>query len=373
MALRVLIVPDKFKGTLPARDVAQAVAKGWKKSRTGDKIRLLPMSDGGEGFGEVIGSLLGAKPQKVKTVNAAREPITATWWWEPKSKLAVIESAKVIGLAMLPRGKFHPYQLDTFGLGRVLQAAAEKGATKCLIGIGGSATNDAGFGLARALGWAFTDRFGDEIQNWNDIRLLFGIHPPARRKLFSELIVAVDVKNPLHGSRGCSIVYGPQKGLSPTETRDANRKLKRMARMARENLHLDFAKVPGAGAAGGLGYGLMTYLGAKPKSGFDIFGKHSNLQKEIRAADVVITGEGALDRQTFMGKGVGQVAALCGKLKVPCLGIAGIVTDRERGRTLFREMRGLVELTSPANAMRDPVRYLEELTMEMASRWHYTG
>ena len=128
MSLRVLIAPDKFKGTLTAREVAKAIAKGWSSARPADRLELLPISDGGDGFGTAMSELLSARPQSVRTVDAAHRHCEATWWWDAKSETAVVESARVIGLAMLPKGEFHPFDLDTFGLARVLQAAARKGA-----------------------------------------------------------------------------------------------------------------------------------------------------------------------------------------------------------------------------------------------------
>ena len=161
MPLHVLIIPDKFKGTLTAAAAAEAIARGWRKARPHDSLDLLPMSDGGDGFGEVTSALLRARVQRVKTVDAAHRPCVARWWWEPRTRTAIIESAAVIGLAMLPPRRFHPFQLDTLGLGAVVRAAREKGGRRCLMGIGGSATNDGGFGLARALGWEFLDRSGE--------------------------------------------------------------------------------------------------------------------------------------------------------------------------------------------------------------------
>src|SRR5262245_4647458 len=164
--MKVLIVPDKFKGTLTASAASEAIARGWKRIRPKDQLELLPMSDGGDGFGEIISRLLAAKIQRVKTIDAAHRPLVAHGRWGPKSKLAIIESAKVIGLALLPAGKYHPFNLDTVGLGAVLRATQGKGAKRCMVGIGGSATNDAGFGMARSLGWQFLDRRGDEIGTW---------------------------------------------------------------------------------------------------------------------------------------------------------------------------------------------------------------
>ncbi|HKS37537.1 MAG TPA: glycerate kinase, partial [Verrucomicrobiae bacterium] len=201
MSLRVLIIPDKFKGTLTARAAAEAIARGWRHVRRHDEITLLPMSDGGDGFGAIIGSLLHAREQTVATVDAAHRPVRARWWWEPKSRTAVIESANVIGLAMLPAGKFHPFKLDTWGLGKVLRVVAGKGCHQCVIGIGGSATNDGGFGMARAHGWQFLDNFGRPIERWVDLDQLDRLQPPPNKTPLSEMkvIVAVDVQNRLLG------------------------------------------------------------------------------------------------------------------------------------------------------------------------------
>ena len=214
MRLRVLIAPDKFKGTLSARKAAQAIARGWHKARPADALELLPISDGGDGFGEAMSALLGGKPQRIQTRDAAHRHIKATWWWAAKTQTAIIESAKVIGLAMLPRGKFHPFQLDTFGLGAVLQAAHDRGARQIIVGVGGSATSDGGFGLARSLGWRFCDAAGNVLEKWMQLPELATTHPPLPR-LKLRMVVALDVTNPLLGVRGATRVYGPQKGMRP--------------------------------------------------------------------------------------------------------------------------------------------------------------
>ena len=238
--MNILVIPDKFKGTLTANAAAQAIARGWRKMRPEDSLTILPMSDGGDGFGEIMGQSLGAKIQKIKTVDAAHRKCEARWWWEPKTKTAVIESANVIGLAKLPAGKFHPFELDTFGLGAVIRAAAEKGARRCIIGIGGSATNDGGFGMARALGWKFLDRRDEPIEQWTELQQLTRISRPKRRWWIRELIVAVDVQNPLLGPRGATRVYGPQKAfarrrLSPSRKGENLRILARVSRGAKSD------------------------------------------------------------------------------------------------------------------------------------------
>jgi glycerate 2-kinase len=362
MPLRVLIVPDKFKGTLTARAAAGAIARGWHAARPDDTLDLLPMSDGGDGFGAVMSELLRAKIQSVATVDAAHRPIRANWWLA--SKTAIVESAQVIGLAK--HHGTHPYKLDTFGLGAVLRAAARKGATRCLIGIGGSATNDGGFGLARALRWEFLDGDGEPIISWTQLHRLAALRPPRQKKLFAELIVAVDVQNPLLGARGCTRVYGPQKGLAGTDFKKAEQCLQRLANVTAKQFRRDYAAEPGAGAAGGLGFGLACFLGARLEPGFELFAHRARLERRLRLADVVITGEGAIDRSTFMGKGVGQIARQCRKLKIPCLGLAGVVKPRSGARKYFAEQHALVELTTSKKAKQKPEFWLEQLARQMA-------
>ncbi len=223
--MNILIIPDKFKGTLGAGAAAEAIARGWRRARPADSLTLLPMSDGGDGFGEVMSLLLGAEPRTLQTVNAAHRPCTAPWWWEARSRTAIIESARIIGLAMLPPGRFHPFDLDTAGLGAIIPALAAAGARRCLVGIGGSATNDGGFGLARALGWRFLDSRGEPIEQWAGLDRLAGVKAPRRRRWFKQLRVAVDVQNRLLGSRsdpGLWTAEGPpQRGACPRRTLSA--------------------------------------------------------------------------------------------------------------------------------------------------------
>jgi glycerate kinase len=365
--MRVLIAPDKFKGTLTARQAAKAIARGWRKARPADKLTLLPISDGGDGFGAVMGEALQAKPQRIKTVDAAHRPIKATWWWQPGTRTAIIESANVIGLAMLPSGKFHPFQLDTFGLGAAVLAAQKKGARRIIIGIGGSATNDGGFGLARALGWKFLDRTGEEITLWTGLAKLQSVEPPPTPLPKSLITVAVDVQNPLLGPRGATRIYGPQKGIRPQDIAPAELSLRRLAHVMAQQFGLEFAKTPGAGAAGGLGFGLATFAKAKFDSGFELFAAQARLPRQLTKTDLIVTGEGALDRSTLMGKGVGQLAALGRTHKLPVVGLGGVVRDRSALGKIFQVSRALCELTTPERAQRRAEFWLAELAFQVAT------
>jgi glycerate kinase len=360
MPKRVLILPDKFKGTLTAKVASETIAAGWRRARPDDLLTLLPMSDGGDGFGEVLGALLHAKAQTIKTIDAAARSCTARWWWNPETRTAIIESASVIGLAKLPLGRFHPFKLDTYGLGVLVRAAASKGAKRCLIGIGGTATNDAGFGLARSLGWKFIDHNGRAIKQWIQLDRLAHVLAPRRRAWFDDLMVAVDVQNPLLGLSGATRVYGPQKGLCEENFAQAEKCLSQLARVVKKDLAISLANKPGAGAGGGLGFGLMSFLGTRMQPGFELFASHATLDKQFQENDLVITGEGAIDDSTLMGKGVGEIVLRCRKLRIPCIGLAGVISGRA-WQKFFKKTYALTTLTTMANAKSKSEFWLERL------------
>jgi glycerate 2-kinase len=367
MPLKVLIVPDKFKGTLSAAAAAEAIARGWRRARPQDELRRLPMSDGGDGFGEVIGRILEAREEVVEAVDAAHRPCRVAAWWAPDTQTAIVESARVVGLAMLPPGQFHPFDLDTMGLAGVLRALAAKGVRRCVIGIGGSATNDAGFGLARALGWKFLAADDREITRWTGLHRLERLVVPRRRWGFEEVRVAVDVRNRLLGPKGASKVYGPQKGLRPEDFPKAERCLRQLAKVVREQTGTNWAAKAGSGAAGGLGFGLGAFLGGRLEPGFALFARLAGLTDSLLWADLVVTGEGRLDESTLMGKGVGQVAERCRQLHRPCFGLAGAIQPQAGLRRAFADARALLELASPPQAMARPAFWLARLAAEVAA------
>lgn len=379
--MRVLIVPDKFKGTLTAQEAAAAMAEGWRSARPGDVLETMPMSDGGDGFGEIMGTMLGAEERAAETVNAAHEPVRASWWWSAARNTAIVESARAIGLAMLPMGRFHPFELDSYGLGVWLrQIAAEHPRADLVVGIGGSATNDGGFGMARALGYRFLgdgrgaagtvshrEHVGTEIRRWADLVDLAGIDVPVPMPNFGRITIACDVQNPLLGPLGASRIYGPQKGLRPQDMAPAEANLQRLAEVVARDLGRDAAQEPGAGAAGGLGFGLRAFLAGCFEPGFDIFARLARLEERIAAADLVVTGEGCIDEQTQMGKGTGAVAAMAKNLGIRCVGLAGLA--RKRGG-LFTAVHGVhPDLASLEAALAEPARWVRELGRKAAGEF----
>ncbi len=363
--MHVLVVPDKFKGTLTAEAAAHAIARGWRHVRPADGLELLPMSDGGDGFGDVVGGLLEARTRSLLTIDAAGRPCRARWGWSATRRIAIIETAQSNGLALLPRGRFHPFDLDTFGVGRLIQAALASGARQCLLGVGGSATNDGGFGLARAMGWRFVDDRGRELTRWMELESLAGIMPPPDPADPCEFVVATDVSNPLLGPRGASRVYGPQKGLRPLDMARAERPLKRLAEVVRSQLGFD-SRRPGSGAAGGLGFGLQAFLKAERRLGFDVFAELARLEQRVDRCDLVVTGEGAVDRSTLMGKGVGQLLSLCRRHGRPVVLMCGRVAIGRRPPPGVVAIGSLAELAGEKTAMEQSARCLRQLAMNLA-------
>lgn len=363
--MRVLVVPDKFKGTLSAEAAARAIAAGWRRTRPQDAVDLLPMSDGGDGFGPVIGGLLRARARSLPTSNAAGRPHRARWWWAPDRQTAIIEAAQSNGLALLPPGHFHPFDLDTFGVGRLIHAARRAGAKSCLIGIGGSATNDGGFGLARALGWRFLDQRGRGLLEWTQLDRLAEVVSPEPPPPPCEYVVATDVSNPLLGPRGASRIYGPQKGLTPRDLPRAEKCLAQLARVVHKRLGFD-SRSPGSGAAGGLGFGLQAFLGATRRLGFDLFSELADLDRRVARADLVITGEGSIDASTRMGKGVGQLLARCAQLGRPIILLGGRIQLRGPLPPGVRAAHSLMEFVGEQQAMTETARSLRRLAATAA-------
>ena len=370
MARLVLIAPDKFKGTLTAPDAARAIATGWHQARPDDDLILQPISDGGDGFGGLMAETLQGEIISCDAANAAGQPTTAAYWLTP-DHTAIIESASVIGIAMLKPSQRAPFENDSTGLGQIFLHATANGAKRLVIGIGGSATNDGGFGMARALGWKFMDSANKPITQWAALHKLRSIKQPLN---FSPppVTVAVDVQNPLLGPEGCTRVYGPQKGFNEADITPAEEALKTLARTWENQMGEAADQFPGAGAAGGLGFGLYCFLKADLQSGFALFAREVRLAEKLTEADIVITGEGGMDRQTVMGKGVGELAKLARQYDCRCLAFAATVDDVATLEGDFEQCRSLAEVTCSAESLTQPARWLQVLAHRTAKNFSET-
>jgi glycerate 2-kinase len=362
--MRILIAPDKFKGTLSAREVADAIARGLRDVLPGAEIEITPMADGGEGTAEVISQALGASWIKCEAHDPLGRKIDARYGWVEKNKLAVMEMSEAAGMRRLQPNELNPEKATTFGVGEMISDATKCGAEQIIIGLGGSATNDGGFGMARALGFDFLTVAGGKLDGFKPSSLqgLEQIYRPRDLKL-PEIFAAVDVKNPLLGENGATRVFGPQKGVTPDKIEEFERALTRLADVVTAQFGFDHRNESGAGAAGGLGFGLMSFGGAKIQPGFNLVAKFVGLEQKMKAVDVVITGEGSLDRQTLEGKTPSGVARLAHKLGKVVFAFVGRATEDRQVRELFA---GVYQNARPGMGTAENMKRAAELLQDNA-------
>ena len=326
----IAIAPDSFKGTLSAEAAARAIAVGLRRGLPGVRVRLVPMADGGEGTMDAVVAAAHGAWRCCRVHDPLGRTITARYGAFADGRRVIIEMAAAAGLPLLKPDERDPLTTATFGVGELLRHALDHGARQVALGIGGSATNDGGTGLAQALGARFLDRRGDELPPGGGsltalVRIdLSGFDPRVRRVA---LEVACDVTNPLCGPRGASAVYGPQKGATPAMVRRLDGGLRRLAEVARRDLGVDVAEIPGAGAAGGLGFGLLAFCGARMRRGVEMVAEAVRLEQKLAGCDLVITGEGRMDGQTVNGKTPMGVAAVAQRAGVPVIAICGCTGD----------------------------------------------
>jgi glycerate 2-kinase len=352
--MRILIAPDKFKGSLSARQVAENIALGIRDVIPDAQIEIAPVADGGEGTGEVICKARVGEWVTCYAHGPLGNPIEARYVWLSENASAVIEMSEAAGLRALKDGVRDVLRANTFGVGEMLLDAAKRGAREIIVGVGGSVTNDGGFGMARALGFRFFT--GErEIENGGPAELIglarieapiaAGVSPATTLKSESasasggplqiRIVAACDVKNPLLGENGATRTFGPQKGATPDQLEVLERALTRLADTLTRELGCDFRNNPGAGAAGGLGFGLMSFCRGELRPGFDVVADVVELEEKIRRADVVITGEGKLDRQTLEGKAPAGVALLARKFGKRVFAVVGRAAPDQNARDTF--------------------------------------
>ncbi len=326
--MRVVIAPDKFKGSLTAQQAAEAMMRGVARAAPGASIDRVPMADGGEGTVDALVAATGGSYHEVRVTGPLGEPVAARFGMLGDGRTAALEMASASGLVLVPADRRNPLIATTRGTGELLLAAIDAGASQLIVGIGGSATNDGGAGLGQALGFRLLDSEGRELESGGgNLGRLARIDPSNRHPGLQDVEVAVacDVTNPLCGPRGASAVYGPQKGATPAmiESLDAN--LAHFAAIVRRDLDVSIDTIPGSGAAGGLGGGLVAFAGGRLEKGIDLVIDAVNLAGRLAGADLCLTGEGALDDQSAFGKTAVGVARLARSLGCPTLALAGTI------------------------------------------------
>lgn len=365
--MKILIAPDKFKGSLSASEAAAALARGFLAVWPEASIRRCPIADGGEGTARALCEALGGQWVTRTVRGPLGAPVEAGYAWIAGDSegipTAIIEMSASSGLALVPvsvpPGERRVRDANTFGTGELMRDAIERGARRIIVGLGGSATTDGGVGMAAALGYEFLTSDGEPMEQPAPSNLL-ALERIERDNVIDlpEVIAACDVQNPLLGPRGTAQVFAPQKGADARDVQAMEWALEHLAELAVRDLELErgFHETPGAGAAGGLGYGLLTFCNATIRSGFDLVAEILGLEEAVAAADLIVTGEGSLDAQTLEGKGPAGVAILARRHGKPVIAFGGRVEDHP----------GLSECFDAVAALPDRPMGLEEAIADAA-------
>ncbi|NEG88532.1 glycerate kinase [Bifidobacterium aerophilum] len=327
---RYVCAPDSFKESLTANEAAQAMAQGIRQADPDAEIRMVPMADGGEGTAQALADATGGTMRRTIAHDPLGRPIAARYAMLGDGTTAVVETAEASGLALLAPDERNPKIATSYGTGELIRAALDSGATTVIVGLGGSATNDAGAGILKALGARLLDADGHDLAPGGAaLAELETIDTSGLDERLNgvEIIAACDVTNPLTGPNGASAVFGPQKGASASDVALLDRALTRFAEIAGRQLNMDVAALPGGGAAGGIGAALLAFLHAEFKPGIDLVIDRTGLDEAAQWADVVFTGEGSIDFQTKFGKTPAGVAAVAKRHGKPVIAIAGHIGD----------------------------------------------
>jgi len=355
--MKIIIAPDKFKGSLTSVEVCKAITEGITQKNKNAEILHFPMADGGDGFNSVLQHYFHTTPVLVNTVDPLQRPMQASYQWNEHDRIAIIEMATASGLVLLKENERNPLLTSTYGTGLLIRHALERGADRVILGLGGSATNDAGIGILFALGFHFIDETGEELLPVGESLLKIDrIIPPVSLPLV-RIEIAADVENPLYGTNGAAYVYGPQKGADPAMVAQLDRGLRNISAVIEKQFGKQIAGFPGAGAAGGIAAGLSAFFEVEMKKGVELVLQANGLEKELNNANLVITGEGKIDGQSGLGKVVGTMAALARKYKIPCIAFCGIleadndeITDMGLASVYPLEAKGLSLEESMAKA-----------------------
>lgn len=328
--MKVVVAIDSLKGSLSSIEAGNAIKLGILNSYQDAMVDVKPLADGGEGTVDALVEGMNGEYKTIDVMGPIGERVKATYGILKEKNTVIIEMAQASGLPLVPVEKRNPLNTTTYGVGEIIKEAVENGYRNFIVGIGGSATNDCGVGMLQALGFKFYDKDNNEVGLGGKVlKDIYTINTSDRIKGLDECTfkVACDVKNPLYGENGAAYIYGPQKGATEEIVKELDSGLKAFAEVVKNNLGKDLANVEGVGAAGGLGFGFLTFLNSNLESGVKIILDEINLEELIKESDLVITGEGRLDNQTAMGKAPIGVAKLAKKYNKKVIAFAGELTD----------------------------------------------
>lgn len=334
--MKVVIAIDSFKGSLSSIEAAESIKKGIQKVYEDAQIKISPLADGGEGTTYALTKGMNGEFRKMKVSGPLENvKVVATYGIIKDTKTAIIEMSQAAGITLVPPEKRNPLRTTTYGVGEIIKDAIKQGCRHFIVGIGGSATNDGGIGMLQALGYDFFDESGNKISQGASACELEHLVKIDDSNVIKELKecdfkIACDVTNPLCGKNGCSEVFGPQKGATDDMVKKMDNWLKNYSILAKKIKPKADANYPGTGAAGGLGFAFLTFTKASLESGIDIVLKETKLEELVKDADIVVTGEGRLDKQTVMGKAPIGVAQIAKKYNKKVIAFAGAVTKEAR-------------------------------------------
>lgn len=365
--MRVLVAPDKFRGTLTAAQAASAIAAGWRRERPADEVDEVPMADGGEGTLDALVAALGGEFRSVRVSGPLGDPVDASFGLivTTSGPTAVIELARASGLALVGEARRNPLRATSRGTGELVLAAAHEGVGEILVCLGGSASTDGGSGIASALGVRLLDRAGRPVPDGGRGLLELdrvdatGLEQAVRR---IRVVVACDVDDPLTGPRGAARVYGPQKGASPEDVLLLERALAHYAAVIHRDLGIDLRALPGGGAAGGAGVGLVAFLGARLRPGVAVVMDALDVRRRVASADVLLTGEGRLDASSLRGKVISGLLTEAQRAEVPMAVLCG----RSEIEMPEARVESLVDRFGEERAMGHARDALEDLAAEVA-------
>jgi len=368
--VKILIAPDSFKESLSAVEVADCIEQGIKNYKPDIECIKIPLADGGEGTVEAVLRATGGRKISLRVKDPLSRDIDSYWGLLPDNETAILEMAAASGLELLLPEERNPMYTSTFGVGQLIQSALDYGCKKIYIGIGGSATNDGGAGMAKALGVKFLDDKNEEVGDGG--RFLSKINNIDRtgvdqRIKNCEFIVISDVQNPMCGEKGASNVYGPQKGADPDMVKQLDLNLYHFGELLEEITNYKILDLPGAGAAGGLGGGLVAFCNADIRPGFETISEITDIEKFIQSADLVFTGEGKLDYQTKYGKVPYGVAQLSRKYGKPVIGIAGSLGNNYEELYKYG-FQGIVSIAEGPISLEDSIKNSKKLITNTAER-----